>query len=142
MDRLIAIAAGYQVRVQYATLDHRHRGIYVRDAARIFLSRRLTPLEARCTLAHELGHVYWGHNCSALRFENQANDYACRLLVHPEAYAAAERLYDSIEDIAEELGVTPEMVTYYQRFGLQRLGERTYARESHIERTMPRRVVA
>lgn len=104
------------------------------------MNRRLVAVERRVTLGHELGHVYWGHDCTTLGAENQANDYAARVLILPHEYASAERVSIDIEHLADELDVTPEVVHHYQRFVLQRFGDRTYARMPHLENTGPRRI--
>lgn len=134
MENLLTIAAEYGTQVKLARLDGGIKGFYDPISATIYLSRRLTPAEMRCTLAHELGHVYWGHDCTSPMNENQANDYACRLLIAPEAYAQAEQINSDISFIADELDVLPEYVEHFQTFSLQRLGDKTYAREAHHQR--------
>jgi Zn-dependent peptidase ImmA (M78 family) len=128
VHRLIAIAADAGLRVVISTITPGIKGFIDLAERTIYLSRRLAPIELLCTLAHELGHYFHGHECSTQRAEDQANAYACRLVITPEAYAAAEKLSPHAHDIAEELGVTVDMVLHYQRFALQRLGAKTYAR--------------
>lgn len=140
MKRLLSIAAEHGVNIKIATLASGVRGFYCKDDNTIYLSRRLTLIEQRCTLAHELGHAYFGHDCSTDWNENQANDFAARILILPREYAAAEYCSTDPEYLADELAVTVEMVSYYQQYALQRIGSRTYVRESHLERTAPRRV--
>lgn len=134
MQRLLAIAAEFGLRVRVATITPGVRGFNDHSTKTIYISRRLTPVEMLCTLAHELGHYFHGHECSGSREEDQANNYACRALITPEAYAAAERLYPHVIAIADELGVTVEMVEHYQRFALQKLGARTWARAAQRTR--------
>ncbi|MEJ6489759.1 ImmA/IrrE family metallo-endopeptidase [Leucobacter sp. USCH14] len=131
MQRLIALAAEDGLSVQIATITPGIRGFLDLATMTIYLSRRLNPVEMLCTLAHELGHFHYGHDCSSLTAEAQANSYACRILIDPDAYAAAEALSPYLQDIADELGVTVTMVEHYQRHALQKLGERTYARAPH-----------
>lgn len=140
MEPLLAIAAEYGIAVKRATLDPFVRGFYRARDSTIYLNRRLTGVETLCVLAHELGHVFYGHNCTTGTNENQANDYAARLLIRPHEYARAELVSHDAHHIAEELGVTVEMVLHYRKHALRRLGEATYARESPLERTAPRRV--
>ncbi len=128
MKRLIAIAAGSDFRVRIATITPGIRGFIDYPNRTIYISRRLTPAEMLCTLAHELGHMFHGHDCSRPGAEDQANAYACRLLIAADAYAKAERLSEYVEALADELGVTIEMIHHYQRFALQRVGTKTYAR--------------
>ena len=131
MHRLIALAAELGIHVRVAVITPGVRAFYDMPSKTIYISRRLTSLEKFCALAHELGHVHYGHDCSTQSAEDQANNFACRLLIDPEAYAVAEILSPYAEDMADELGVTVEMVLHYQRHALQKLGERTYAREPH-----------
>lgn len=131
MHRLIALAAEDGLSVRVATITPGIRGYLELSEMTIYLSRRLNPVEMLCTLAHELGHFHYGHECSTQAAEDQANSYACRLVINSDAYAAAEALSPYVEDIADELGVTVAMVEHYQRHALQKLGERTYARAPH-----------
>ena len=128
MKRLLAIAAEAGYRVVVATITPGIKGFIDTATHVIYLSRRLTPVELLCTLANELGHAFHGHDCDTPRGEDQANAYACRILIDADRYAAAERLSPYAEDIADELGVTVDVVRHYQQYALQRLGARTWAR--------------
>lgn len=128
MQRLLTTAVEYGVTVRVATITPTLRGFFDPGTSTVYLSRRLTDAEARSTLAHELGHVHYGHDCTTPRTEAQANSYACRLLIDSDAYAKAERIAPHVDHLAEELGVTTEMVRHYQQYALQKLGSRTYAR--------------
>lgn len=66
----------------------------------------------RCTLAHELAHMWLGHPAPASgRQELQADRFAARLLVSPVEYELAERIFDArAQLIAAELGVTVELL--------------------------------
>jgi Zn-dependent peptidase ImmA (M78 family) len=123
-------AAALGVRVVMTHMPDGILGGYSPLEARIYLDLGLTPSERRSVLAHELGHVYYGHTCDqgpTSLLERQADTYAATLLVHPEDYAALEQISADVHYIAEELNVTPDIVYAFRRHVLQRLGDRTYA---------------
>lgn len=78
----------------------------------ITLRAGLGPLAARCTLAHELGHMAHGDHPHATGHthrvqERRAWQFAANLLIAPAAYADAETLHGPHPGaIAAELGVT------------------------------------
>ena len=86
----------------------------------ISLRRGLGPVNRRCALAHELGHLIAGHDPAAAgwiraRQERQADEFAARLLISPIEYALAEQLHGpSLSAIAHELGVTVHLATTWQ----------------------------
>lgn len=124
------IARDYGVRVVMGHLPDDLLGAYSPLENRIYLDIRLTPSERRSVLAHELGHVFHGHTCDTGRdsaLERQADAYAATLLVHPEDYAALERVSTDTHYIAEELNVTTAVIDDFRRYVLQQLGRRTYA---------------
>jgi Zn-dependent peptidase ImmA (M78 family) len=130
MRELIQHAAALGTRVVMTHMPDGLLGAYSPFEARIYLDLGLTPSERRSVLAHELGHAYYGHTCDQgprSPLERQADTYAATLLVHPEDYAALERVSADPHYIAEELNVTVEIVHAFRRFVLQRLGTRTYA---------------
>ncbi|MFJ4255025.1 ImmA/IrrE family metallo-endopeptidase [Microbacterium sp. NPDC090003] len=74
----------------------------------------------RSVLAHELGHATLRHAPTThtrlrARQERQADAWAARLLISPQAYAAAEHLRGPHPaSLAFELDVTVELVAAYQ----------------------------
>jgi Zn-dependent peptidase ImmA (M78 family) len=123
-------AATLGVRVVMTHMPDGFLGGYSPLESRIYLDLGLTPCERRSVLAHELGHVYYGHTCDEgpdSPIERQADTYAATLLVRPEDYAQLERISPDVHYIAEELNVTPDIVHAFRRHVLQRLGARTYA---------------
>ena len=115
MDELIAHAKMLGVTVATATLPSTRRGVYDHARDLVVYDHRLTPVERRCVLAHELGHVYHGHTTFGdARAERAADEYAARLLIDPAAHAAAERLDPSPAAIAEELGVEERLVRVFE----------------------------
>lgn len=122
-------------------------GFYDHERGRVYIDIALTPNEKRTTLAHELGHVHYGHACDAgpnSPQERQARAFAAHLLVHPLDYAEAEHVSADAFYIAEELGVTVEIVDDYRAMCPQRLGERTYGRSprGRLTNDLARTVVA
>lgn len=75
----------------------------------------------RSVLAHELAHAVLGHlpaDLPAVRRqqERQADEWAARLLITPQAYARAEDARGPhLASLAFELDVTIELVMAYQR---------------------------
>ncbi|MCI2958182.1 ImmA/IrrE family metallo-endopeptidase [Agromyces atrinae] len=107
-------------------LDDDLLGMFSPTESRIYFDLRLTPIERRSVIAHELGHAYYGHECDNRANERQANIYAARLLIEPEAYARAEVLSSNAHDIADELGVLEILVSTYREHCLHRVGDTTY----------------
>ncbi|MBT2485773.1 MULTISPECIES: ImmA/IrrE family metallo-endopeptidase [unclassified Microbacterium] len=104
-------------------------GYYAADEQRIYFNLICTPDERRAVIAHELGHHHYGHACGDHPpNERQADAYAATLLVAPDLYAELEQINSHAEWIAEEMGVTPEVILDYRTYCLQRLGRVTYTR--------------
>jgi Zn-dependent peptidase ImmA (M78 family) len=118
------------VRVYLAHLDDRPdlRGYYSHSRKVIVIRLGLTPVERDCVFAHELGHAFYGDECSRGANERRAERYAAELLITPEAYAAAEMIDASVEGLAEALDVSADLVRAYREHSLIRLGSRTYGR--------------
>lgn len=128
MRELLAHASRLGVSVHVAHLPAPYRGWYDIDAAQVVYDWDLTPDEQREVLAHELGHVHHGHACEGNPdHERLADTYAARLLIHPEEYAAAERVAENPTYIAEELSVSTHLVGIYQSHCLTRLRGVSYA---------------
>jgi Zn-dependent peptidase ImmA (M78 family) len=129
LRELLNYAAERGIRVHVAHLPRPYRGYF--DAAErvIVLDFTLTPIEQRVVLAHELGHAHFDHHCQDDPAAEAAADlFAAQLLIHPHDYAIAEQVTTDPDDLAEELGITPEILHLYQRECLTRLRGVTYAR--------------
>lgn len=131
MLELIRFAASQGIEIHVSHLDEDVLGYWSPDEGRIYHDWMLTPDEAAVTVAHELGHAYYGHRCDSSRNEFQADDYAARLLIDPAEYAATEAISSDLTYIAEELRVTVELVEFFQRHCLTRLHGVTYVRARH-----------
>lgn len=82
----------------------------VTDGKRIWLRRGLTRAVERSTLAHELAHVLLGHTaCQDGRGEARADRLAVRLLVSLGEVERELRRCDSVEALADSLGVDVRM---------------------------------
>lgn len=146
MEELLRLAADHGVAVTSAPLPDDLLGCYVPGLRRIYLDSRLTPAEERSVLAHEIGHVHYAHPCgdnapsdTARARERQADVFAARLLIDADAYAQLERVDDDAHAIADDLGVTVEVVEIYRAHCLQRVGGSARAL-SRFGRPRPSRV--
>lgn len=129
MKELIAHAASLGVSVHVAHIDGPQRGYYDAVAKQVVYDYDLTPVERDTVLAHELGHVFYDHQCYGNpRFEAAADYYAACLLISPDAYMRAESIDPSVDAIAEELGVEPKLVRAFEAKALTRLHGVTYVR--------------
>lgn len=80
------------------------------DGKRIWLRRGLTQLVERSTLAHELAYILLGHtSCQDGRGEARADRLATRLLVSLGEVERELRRCDSVEALADSLGVDVRM---------------------------------
>lgn len=134
MRQLLQEAArlGISVHLAHISDDPELLGYYVHSKRIIVIRLGLTPSETRSVLAHELAHAFYGDTCSSGRNERRAERYAAQLLIDPGAYAAAEAIDPHPAAIADELGVTTDLVEAYQQQCLQRLGQRTYGRSWRV----------
>lgn len=129
MRKLLAHASALGVQVHVAHLPHPYMGFY--DSARklVVYGFDLTPVQQRSVLAHELGHAYYDHTCAdGDAAESAADLYAAQLLIDPAEFAKAERIDPATDAIAEELGVTSDLVHTYKEQVLTRVRGATYAR--------------
>lgn len=96
------------------------KGRWYSNTRTISIRRDLGWVNARCTLAHELGHALNNHDSRAEawlrdRQEREADIFAANVLIDPGEYKSAELLYGPHPGaIAQELGVTIHLVTVWQ----------------------------
>lgn len=127
MRELLRHAALRGISVHAARLEPGVLGEWYEDEREIYFDLRLSPTEQVCVIAHELGHAHHGHACEDdQRAEDQADEHAARLLVDPAEYARVERLGLNQHDIAEELGVTVEVLNVFMQRCLVKLRGVTY----------------
>lgn len=98
-------------------LPHGYEGVYAPGLDLIILDTRLTEVQRRCVLAHEISHArHHDAGCRCDRWtERRADVEASMLLINPMEYAFAEQVYDgNALCIAHELGVMPWVVEAYR----------------------------
>lgn len=93
----------------------------------ITLRTGMSLAQARSTLAHELGHAHYGHDCTTPMYERQARRYAARLLIDPALYAEKERINSDQHWLADEFTVTHRIIIDYEQFCLTRVSGMTYS---------------
>ncbi|MGV9182803.1 ImmA/IrrE family metallo-endopeptidase [Arcanobacterium canis] len=74
------------------------------------------PRHLRATLAHELGHAFYGHDGPQHEDgERLADSFAARILVSPSEYVIAEQLHDgNRHNIAADLDVPVWIIDVYR----------------------------
>lgn len=113
---LEAEAACLGVRVTWQELPCGICGIYDWTRERIVLHDGLTPVQARCTLCHELEHVRHGDITCGGKGEARARRRTALRLVSPIEYAAAEQVWQGEAwGMACELGVTLQVLDDFRR---------------------------
>lgn len=133
MKDLIAAINAHGVNVFATGLPADTLGCFIPELRRVYYDTRLTPHEERVVLAHELGHVTYGHSClgpgrsSSKRAEHQADVFAARYLIDPATYERLELINPDPHAIADELHVTVELVEFYRDHCLTALDGITYA---------------
>ncbi|SDG21211.1 protein of unknown function [Cellulosimicrobium cellulans] len=128
-DELLAAASEMGLRVKFANLGRRTGE--VRRSGLVLINERKSAIVRKVALAHEMGHWHHNHDWSAAhdveRDERQADAYAARLLIRPDEYALAERLYDGhVGAIARELEVTTPIVHALRDVVLRRVAPVAY----------------
>lgn len=118
MDRLIGHAESMGCRVFFLPLNG-YDG-FLATPRDIIINSRLHSDYQREVLAHELGHVHYGHDWrhphDRERDERQADNYAARLLISPLEYAAAEYVYGPHAGaLAEALQVSTAIISAWRR---------------------------
>lgn len=92
------------------------KGRWYSNTRTISIRRDLGWVNARCTLAHELGHALNNHDSRAEawlrdRQEREADIFAANVLIDPSEYKSAELLYGPrYGAIAHEIGVTVHLI--------------------------------
>ena len=96
------------------------KGRWYSNTRTISIRRDLGWVNSRCTLAHELGHAFCGHDSKAEgwfkeRQEHEADTWAANLLIEQADYMDAELIHSSSPGaIALELGVTVHFVEIWR----------------------------
>lgn len=114
VNGLLRNMAAIGIRVSMRDLGRR-RGEYRHDHNLIIVNYRLSAIQQRCTLAHELGHAHYCDTEVTEAIEHRATWWAAGHLISRGDYARAEAVVGPAPRlIARELGVTPEFVKAFQ----------------------------
>lgn len=128
MKELIARAALLGLTVHAIHMPDGELGYYAEEECRIYFNIRATPAERLAIIAHEIAHAYYGHDCDSDANERQADAYAAMLLVQPAWYADLERINADADWIADEMGLTADVIDDYREHCLRRMGSVTFTR--------------
>lgn len=113
LSELVLLCGQLSVDVRIAPLPAGWLGAYDHAGAQILLADGLTPVEQRSVLAHELGHALRMDCGESEPAERAAERFAALLLVNPAALLAAGAWARNEDELAEELGVTVDIVRNY-----------------------------
>ena len=94
-----------------------YEGFYAPGLDLIVLDSRLTDVQRRCVLAHEISHArHRDAGCRCDRWaERRADIEAAAMLISPLEFAYAETVYDgNLYGMARELDVLPWVVDAYR----------------------------
>lgn len=129
MRELLRLAAERGISV-HATHDlpPGWRGCWEPAHRRIWFRFSLTPAERRSTIAHELGHEFYGDTCSTDVAERRAKHYAAALLIDPAEYARLESIDDSVDGMAEAFDVTVQVIEDFRALCLKPIGAAVYVK--------------
>lgn len=114
LSDLLDLCLQAELEVLDAPLPPGWLGAYDHACRRIVLAPWLTPVEQRSVLAHELGHALRMHVGSSAADERAAERFAARLLIDPAALRAACAWARDDAELADELGVTVDVVRAYR----------------------------
>lgn len=107
--------AGIRI-VETGRLSSDLNACYHEPSQTIVIRWGLDPVTRRCAIAHELGHAYYGHDCSSQRAEREADEWAAKQLLTVDMVETAGASCDGAPSlIASELGVTPGLLSTWMR---------------------------
>src|SRR5699024_1691246 len=110
---LDVIAEELGVWVRAAPLPSGLWGVYDHDYRLITLKPGMGRPQRRSTLAHELGHAYYGHRFTCPKQERVADIWSARVLLYPLQVFEEARFSRDIRELAPELGVMPWVVEVF-----------------------------
>lgn len=100
----------------------------VTDGRRVIMDPTILQVERRCAIAHETVHLERGEHCAQdYAAERRADVIAARRLVTFDALAEALIWSDDLQEVADELWVTPEIAR--ARIDIMRPAELTIVAE-------------
>jgi Zn-dependent peptidase ImmA (M78 family) len=132
VEDLLQHAADLGLRVQFRDMGRARNG-EIHSSGLVMINDRRPMALQRVTLAHECGHHFYGHDWTAAhdkeRDEREADTYAARLLITPEAFADAEAIVGCRDAaLARELNVQPKHIALWRASYLRRVGVVRYLR--------------
>lgn len=101
------------VRIRTAATPHGWWGVYDHPRRLITLRPGMGPIQARCTLMHELGHAHYGHTGVSGKQELLADRWAAYRLIDFEDVLAAAAIEAHTHEVAHVLGVLPSVLKTY-----------------------------
>lgn len=104
-------------RVAEQPLPVGYEGFYAPGLDLIVLDSRLTDVQRRCVLAHEISHArHRDAGCHVDKWvERRADREAAMMLIDPMEYAYAEAVYEgNAAGMARELNVLPWVISAYR----------------------------
>lgn len=104
-------------RVAEQKLPSGYEGFYAPGLDLIVLDSRLTDVQRRCVLAHEISHArHMDAGCRVDKWvERRADQEAAKMLIDPLEYAYAETIYEgNAMGMARELNVLPWVIAAYR----------------------------
>ena len=115
---------GLPVTVSSALLPDGLWGCYDAATEVILIDRRLTYTAKRCVLTHELLH--WKHGDDGCENDRSKQERRCRtqtalLLVDQVELALLERMYEYEWQIADELGITTQVLEDFRQVMAERV---------------------
>ena len=98
------------VPVYTVTLPNNLAGIT--DGRQVWVDHRLTTVERRCTIGHELVHVWAGHTShQPPKTERWVRQHAANLLLREQDVHSALRTEPTLWDAADRLSLTVPVLT-------------------------------
>lgn len=101
------------VRIRTAVTPAGWWGLYDHSRRLITLRPGLGPIQARCTLMHELGHAHYGHTGVSGKQELLANRWAAYRLVDWQLLLSVAACERGIAGVAAAVGVLPSVMETY-----------------------------
>ncbi len=91
-------------------------GCYLHRTRTIYLHPDLSPMQRQYVLGHELAHAHYGHTDCRPQWEEEADALAAQWMVRLCEWQTATQVHTTVEGVADELGVHPEVVRNYAKY--------------------------
>lgn len=103
-------ALRHMEHVQVSWVDLPAPFVAITDGSTVWMHDKLLQTERRCAIAHELVHIERGTRCVDDAEERRVRTITAQRLVTVSALVEALRWSSSIDEAADELWVTPEVL--------------------------------